>query len=79
MLDNEVREKFEEWAKVNGHNLTRHPINPEYYYNKEVSMYWCAFLAGYADGMKKSSEYFSGEINKLVGHYQMMAKVELDD
>ena len=48
--EQDVREKFEAWASKQHHNLTRHPTNSDFYYNRDVSMLWVCFYEGYSIG-----------------------------
>jgi hypothetical protein len=54
ITDNEylekVRKHFEAWASTNHLTLTRHPIDNDFYYNKDVSMLWVCFAEGFAVG-----------------------------
>ena len=50
ILEEDIREKFETWATENGQNLTRHPNNNDFYFNKEVSMMWVCYAMAYAQG-----------------------------
>lgn len=50
ILEEDIREKFETWANENGQNLTRHPNDNEFYFNKEVSMMWVCYAMAYAQG-----------------------------
>jgi hypothetical protein len=50
ILEQTIREKFEKWADEQGHNLTRHPTNNDFYYSREVSMLWVCYAEAYAQG-----------------------------
>lgn len=49
-LEEQIRAKFEKWAAEQGHNLTRHPTNNDFYYNRDVSMLWVCYAEAYAQG-----------------------------
>ena len=50
ILEEDIRAKFETWATENGQNLTRHPNNNDFYFNKEVSMMWVCYAMAYGQG-----------------------------
>lgn len=50
ILEQDVRDKFEAWALQQNHNLTRHPTNNDFYYNRDVSMLWVCYAEAYATG-----------------------------
>ena len=50
ILEQDVREKFEAWSLKQNHNLTRHPTNNDFYYNRDVSMLWVCFYEAYSLG-----------------------------
>ena len=58
ILDSDIREKFEMWASKQGHNLTRHPNNEDFYYNRDVSSLWVCFSTAYMMGRSDENLYF---------------------
>lgn len=58
MLEQDIREKFEMWASKQGHNLTRHPNNEDFYYNRDVSSLWVCFYTAYMMGHSDENLYF---------------------
>lgn len=60
--ESDVRKKFEAWAVSQGHNLTRHPNNSDFYYARDVSMLWVCYLTAYNLGrLDENSSLFDGE------------------
>jgi hypothetical protein len=57
ILENDIREKFESWAAKQGHNLTRHPNNEDFYYNRDVSSLWVCFSTAYMMGQEDNSNF----------------------
>lgn len=57
ILENDVREKFETWAEKQGHNLTRHPNNEDFYYNRDVSALWVCFSTAYMIGRSDENDF----------------------
>jgi len=58
MLEQDIREKFETWAEKQGHNLTRHPSNNDFYYIRDVSSLWVCFSTAYMMGRSDENAYF---------------------
>ena len=63
MTENNVREKFENWANEQNYSLTRHPHDNEYYYSREVSMLWVAFSTGYVKGQIEENSKIQNILN----------------
>ena len=57
ILENDIRTKFETWAAKQGHNLTRHPNNEDFYYNRDVSSLWVCFSTAYMMGQEDNSNF----------------------
>ena len=57
ILDSDIREKFEMWASKQGHNLTRHPNNEDFYYNRDVSSLWVCFTTAYMMGRNDENAF----------------------
>jgi len=57
MTEQDIREKFETWAAKQGHNLTRHPNNEDFYYNRDVSALWVCFSTAYMIGRSDENDF----------------------
>jgi|GEM_PF-2568836 len=57
MTEQDIREKFETWAAKQGHNLTRHPNNEDFYYNRDVSALWVCFSTAYMIGRSDENAF----------------------
>jgi hypothetical protein len=62
-LFEQVRDKFESWATEHGFNLTRHPNDNDFYFNKEVSMLFVCFADGFALGCNTQMDRIEKEFN----------------
>lgn len=60
----QVRDKFEAWAIEHGFNLTRHPNDNDFYFNKEVSMLFVCFATGYTYGSEDQMNSFADELKE---------------
>lgn len=69
-LFDEVRDKFESWASEHGLNLTRHPNDNDFYFNKEVSMLFVCFSSGYALGCEDQMDSFTDELTEILDDYE---------
>lgn len=56
ITEEKIRAKFEVWASKQNHNLTRHPTNNDFYYNRDVSMLWVCYAEAYATGRMDENE-----------------------
>jgi hypothetical protein len=65
VLISDLRDKFEKWAIENGHNLTRHPNDNDFYFNRDVSMLWVCFSTGYVMGTEDQVASFTDELERL--------------
>lgn len=61
----DVREKFEFWAKEQGFNLTRHPNDDDFYYHRDVSMLWVCFNHAYALGSEDQMDSLTDELTSM--------------
>ena len=60
----QVRNKFEAWAIEHGFNLTRHPNDNDFYFNREVSMLFVCFATGYTYGSEDQMNSFANELKE---------------
>jgi len=54
-MDKSIREKFESWAELQGYNLIRHSLSPDYYNSFETSTLWKCWMTAFKMGSEQVS------------------------